>query len=264
MVKSITDILLILSSKEAKKKYAELISRARGRKLPRGTYTEKHHRVPRAIYGKDVSPDVVNSKENLVKLTLAEHFEAHQLLECMTRGTKYHDAALHAIWGMCIMNDPEHLIISPREYEFYRAKFIETQKGENHPLYGKKRPELSERMKGENHPMFGKKRPDLSKINSERTGENHPMYGKHHSAETRRKLSEANKGQIPWNIKDYIVISPDGEKQQIRNLHQFCKDNNLHNGNMCCVAQGKRKQHKGWRCYYENKSYTRNRKIIKT
>ena len=56
--------------------------------------------------------------------------------------------------------------------------------------------------KGKNHPMYG------------RTGENHPFYGKHHSAETRRKMSESHKniseetrrkiseamkGRTPWN-----------------------------------------------------------------
>lgn len=29
--------------------------------------------------------------------------------------------------------------------------------------------------------------------------ENHPMFGKHQSEETKRKISEANKGRVPWN-----------------------------------------------------------------
>ena len=37
--------------------------------------------------------------------------------------------------------------------------------------------------KGENHPMYGK------------TGKKNPMYGKHHSLESIRKISEANKGR---------------------------------------------------------------------
>lgn len=56
--------------------------------------------------------------------------------------------------------------------------------------------------KGKNHPMYA------------RTGKNHPFYGKHHSAETRRKMSESHKniseetrrkisesmkGRTPWN-----------------------------------------------------------------
>jgi hypothetical protein len=46
----------------------------------------------------------------------------------------------------------------------WNYKQSECKKGENHPMYGKKRPELSERMKGENNPMYG------------RTGENHPSW----------------------------------------------------------------------------------------
>lgn len=33
---------------------------------------------------------------------------------------------------------------------------------------------------------------------SDKKGENHPMFGKHHSEETKKKMREANKGQIPW------------------------------------------------------------------
>lgn len=59
-------------------------------------------------------------------------------------------------------------------------------KGENHPFYGKKRPEHAEKMrikfKGENNPMYGRK------------GSNNPNYKKHHTEETKKKISEANKG----------------------------------------------------------------------
>ncbi len=51
-------------------------------------------------------------------------------------------------------------------------------KGEKNPHYGKK----FTNNKGKNNPMFGV------------TGENHPRYGKTHSKETKRKISEAQKG----------------------------------------------------------------------
>lgn len=53
--------------------------------------------------------------------------------------------------------------------------------GENHPCYGKPRPDTAERNKsrlGENHPMYGTKNPELSKRNSMNIGEKNPMYGK--------------------------------------------------------------------------------------
>lgn len=42
----------------------------------------------------------------------------------------------------------------------------------------------------ENHPMYGVRR----------YGESNPMYGKHHTEETRRKISEANKGNPSPNL----------------------------------------------------------------
>lgn len=36
----------------------------------------------------------------------------------------------------------------------------------------------------------------------------------------------------------------------IKNLTEFCRNNNLDSGAMIKVAQGKSKQHKGYKCYY--------------
>jgi len=49
---------------------------------------------------------------------------------------------------------------------------------------------------GENHPFYGKKRPDISK---KYKGEGHPFYGKKHTEETKKKISEKLKGRIPPN-----------------------------------------------------------------
>jgi len=65
--------------------------------------------------------------------------------------------------------------------------------GKNHPMYGKKRPDLSEINKkriGKNHPNFGKKFPELS---IRMSGENNPFFGKHHPEETKKKMSEWHK-----------------------------------------------------------------------
>lgn len=47
---------------------------------------------------------------------------------------------------------------------------------------------------------------------------------------------------------NWIVITPDGEKLEIRNLREFCRKNNLTAPNMVSVSQGKRTHHKGWKC----------------
>lgn len=45
----------------------------------------------------------------------------------------------------------------------------------------------------------------------------------------------------------YLIIKPNGEQEEIENLNKYCRDNNLHVGNMCSVASGKLKQYKGYK-----------------
>ena len=125
------------------------------------------------------------------------------------------------------------------------------------------------------NPMFGKTHSEESKrLMSEKkkglySGENHPMYGKHHSEESKKKISESNLGKDAWNTgkswseeykkkmsqsksgkvswtKQWIVTFPDGHKEEVDNLAEFCRVHNLHRGNMSSVAKGKLKQYKGY------------------
>jgi hypothetical protein len=93
----------------------------------------------------------------------------------------------------------------------------------------------------------------------------HPCLGKKHSKETREKISKARKGfkmTKEWRDKMvktkllkksgalwYKMISPDNEEFKIHGLSPFCENHNLHSGHMSSVANGKRKQHKGWICF---------------
>ena len=49
----------------------------------------------------------------------------------------------------------------------------------------------------------------------------------------------------------WTVINPNGEKQIIKNLTEFCRKNNLNQSHMVQVAKGKSRysSHKGWKCY---------------
>ena len=49
----------------------------------------------------------------------------------------------------------------------------------------------------------------------------------------------------------YKVISPEGIEYIIDNLTKFCRENGLAQCKMTLVAQGKRKNHKGWQIRYE-------------
>jgi len=48
--------------------------------------------------------------------------------------------------------------------------------------------------------------------------------------------------------KSYKITYPNGEERVINNLIQFCRDNGLNQGNMCSVAAGRLKHHKGFHC----------------
>lgn len=77
------------------------------------------------------------------------------------------------------------------------------------------------------------------------------------SEQTKKKLSKINKGKRPSKLaqknliksvqKEYVFISPNGEKVEIINLRQFCIKNNLSASKMVLVNQGKRNHHKNWK-----------------
>lgn len=84
---------------------------------------------------------------------------------------------------------------------------------------------------GENNPMWGIK------------GDIHPLFGKKRTEESVLK-----------NSKKFIAIDKyDNEYVEI-NLRRFCREHNLIPNNMSEVANGKRKQHKGWTCKYIEES----------
>lgn len=101
---------------------------------------------------------------------------------------------------------------------------------------------------GGSDPGFKHTRETKKKIAESLRGEENPNYGKHRSEETKRKISEAN-------AKRYIVITPEGEEIFVYGIAKFCRNymrEKLQYRNLIKVAQGKRKQYKGYKCYYYN------------
>lgn len=49
------------------------------------------------------------------------------------------------------------------------------------------------------------------------------------------------------HAKEWMFISPSGDKVKVYNLKKFCRENNLLDCKMSLVSSGKRKTHKGWR-----------------
>lgn len=59
--------------------------------------------------------------------------------------------------------------------------------------------------------------------NSYWKAENNPFYGKHHTEEVCKKLSEINKGHIPWNKDKYNIYSEE-TIQKMRESHKNMSD----------------------------------------
>ena len=145
--------------------------------------------------------------------------------------------------------------------------------GEANGMYGKSNCGKANGMYGKKHSKETKK-----KYSRDRSGEGHNMYGKHHSKQTKEKIRQSKIGKKlteehvekirqkaigrkqPQSQKDkvaaalskgYIITTPDGDKFQIVNLRQWCKENGIDQGNMARVAKGKAKQHKGFKICYK-------------
>ena len=177
-------------------------------------YVEHHHIIPRSEGGPD-------NNDNIVALTAREHYICHLLLAKIYNDYKMLSAV---VFMQC--KSPSQ----KRDFKFnsrlyarlkidFAKKISERMSGENHPNYGKKRPEHAKKLKGRKHPkefgqkiskskighivsestrekisksLLGKKLNLSDKQREQRsirnTGENNPFFGKKHSEEAKEKI----------------------------------------------------------------------------
>jgi hypothetical protein len=50
--------------------------------------------------------------------------------------------------------------------------------------------------------------------------------------------------------RDFVLVSPDGQIHEGRNISEFCRSQGLSQGKMSDVCRGDRRQHKGWTGHY--------------
>lgn len=154
-----------------------------------------HHKFPKSFSKKD-GVDIDNDDDNLVSLSLADHFRVHfYLWKCSKKGYRGMMAT-----AFCLMRKRVVIYASDETIEQLAKDYEEAMKDVTEAISkankGKKLSEeakkkMSEAKKGEKHPMYGKHHSDESK---NKMSEAH----KNMSEETRRKLSESHKGQIAW------------------------------------------------------------------
>ena len=193
--------------------YYDIIDNAINREyIENGTYTEKHHIMPKSLGGN-------NDKNNMVVLTGKEHFVCHLLLVKMTRG-KARASMSYAAWQMTNASNRERHTPTARQYAIMRKWMSESYKGRKFSeetkrrigekskgrkaFLGKKHTEetkkkMSEMKKGVPSPKSEETKKRMSetwkKIAPDRSGKNNPMHGKRHSNETIALQSKLKKGK---------------------------------------------------------------------
>lgn len=103
--------------------YISLIAQAQARELPDGTYTEKHHIIPRCMGGSDMS-------DNLVRLTAKEHYIGHLLLTKMTEGV-YQRKMVFALWRMMHDSNNQRYVVSGTQYSIVKEQMAKNIKEQN-------------------------------------------------------------------------------------------------------------------------------------
>jgi hypothetical protein len=164
-----------------KKIYDDLISKARSENRIKGgdIYYEAHHIIPKCMDGEGKIHQW-KKHPNIILLTAKEHFVAHKLL-CEIYPDNH--KLVYALLSMCNLKGLSHkreYKISSREYQRIKINVSNIKKseiGELSNIYGIKWSEErklkhKKRFTGENHPMFGIKRPNHSK---KMLGENNPI-----------------------------------------------------------------------------------------
>lgn len=77
-----------------------------------------------------------------------------------------------------------------------------------------------------------------------------PSYNMSPNAYRAERTEHSERKRIEKIARDYVITSPNGAEQAIRNLSAFCRKNGLERRNMHRVAKGEISNHKGWMCRY--------------
>jgi len=189
--------------------YFSIINNAQARKN-QTNYTEKHHILPKSLGGK-------NTKNNLVELTIKEHYVVHHLLIKMVQGENK-TKMLTAFWAMINIKMKK---LTSREFEKMRMLASDIQ---------------SNLMKDKwNNPN--------SHYNSKEYREKQTIVQKEvqNRPAVKQKIFEKR-------AEYYTITNPEGKVFNVKGLSKFCRENKLHAGNMSWLAKGKLKYYKGWQC----------------
>lgn len=220
--------------------YKNLINLAKNRVIIETELYEKHHIISKCIFNDNYSKIIFNdyykiilsknSKKNIVKLTLREHYIAHLLLVRIFENDK--NCYIKLLYAANFLTNRTK---NNREYEWQKKEYIEQLKismiGKPSRAKGKKWSDESKKNKsGENHYMYNKTYDDLyssEKVKELKEIKRKSQTGRKKSDKEREKLS---KRIITEEWKDKISKSNKGKKrtkEQINKLKKYFSDTYL-------------------------------------
>lgn len=166
-----------------------------------------HHKFPRSFSKKD-GVDIDNDEDNLVSLSLADHFRVHfYLWKCAKKGYRGMMAKAFVFMRkkMVVYASDETIEQLAKDYETAMKDAAEaiSKANKGKKLSEETKKKLSEANKGKQAWNKGKTFSEETKrrISEAHLGKNNSMYGKKHSEETKNKISEARKGKH-WKLVD--------------------------------------------------------------
>lgn len=162
--------------------YFNLIEKAKNKPEDFLCYTENHHILPKCLGGDD-------SEENLVKLTLREHYIAHLLLSKMYEGEAKRKM-YYGLWRMLL----DVKVRNSRVFELYRKKYIETSLN-TQVISEETRRKISENTTGIPKTKTDKLLNDWKRRKTVYSGAGNPRYGAILSDETKQKIRLAHKNK---------------------------------------------------------------------
>ena len=140
-----------------------------------------HHKFPRSFSKKD-GAEIDNDEDNLVSLSLADHFRVHYYLwKCSKKGYRSMMAMAFTLMRKkaVVYATDETIEQIARDYENAMKDVAEA---------------ISKANKGKKHSEETKKK--LSEVNKgKHLGKDNPFYGKHHSDEIKKRISTTMKGK---------------------------------------------------------------------
>lgn len=176
-------------------------------------YTEKHHIIPRFVF-RNKGLDIDNSPDNIVELSLKNHFLVHYYAsKCCKNEYKYRFAvAVTKMLGHIYDNFSEDelekiaTMVEEAKENVRKLGYPETAREKNrlaslgvkNGFYGRTHTDESKKVMSEKSKLHWKEHPEWKKMHSEiskkQVGEKNGFYGRHHTRELKERLSRERKG----------------------------------------------------------------------